>query len=133
MGTRRGLIRRTHAAARVPRAAVLRSATTQCYDRALNLAARRTSAKGPSRRGLALAVMEARMPLIRMTDAPYTALARLAIGTFRQTGQRQADGTWLVPIEQDTWDALQATRLPGETDEDVIQRVIHHHLGRRPS
>jgi hypothetical protein len=82
---------------------------------------------------MALAVMEVHMPLIRLTDATYTALARLAIGTFRQTGQRQADGTWLVPIEQDTWDALQAKRLPGETDEDVIQRVIHHHLGRRPS
>ena len=73
------------------------------------------------------------MPLIRMSDATYTALASLAIGRFRPTGQRQADGTWLVPIEQDTWDALQAKRLPGETDEDVIQRVIHHHLGRRPS
>jgi|UPI00035DA427 hypothetical protein len=82
---------------------------------------------------MALAVMEVRMPLIRMTDATYTALARLAIGTFRPTGQRQADGTWLVPIEQDTWDALQAKRLPGETDEDVIQRAIHQHLGRRPS
>jgi hypothetical protein len=82
---------------------------------------------------MALAVMEARMPLIRMTDATYTALARLAIGTFRPTGTRQADGTWLVPIDQDTWDRIHAMRLPGETDEDVIQRVIHQHLGRRPS
>jgi hypothetical protein len=77
--------------------------------------------------------MEARMPLIRLTDATYTALARLAIGTFRQTGQRQPDGTWLVPIEQDTWDRINTIRLPGETDEDVIQRAIHISLGRRPS
>ena len=73
------------------------------------------------------------MPLIRMTDATYTALASLAIGTFRPTGARQVDGTWLVPIDQDTWDRIDTMRLPGETDEDVIQRVIHQHLGRRPS
>ena len=73
------------------------------------------------------------MPLIRMTDATYKTIASLTIGTFRSTGTRQADGTWLVPIEQDTWDRIQAIRLPGETDEDAIQRAIHRHLGRRLS
>jgi hypothetical protein len=29
-----------------------------------------------------------------MTDTTYTALASLVTGTFRPTGQRQADGTW---------------------------------------
>jgi hypothetical protein len=82
---------------------------------------------------MALAVMEAPMPLIRMSDATYKTIASITIGTFRSTGQRQADGTWLVPIEQDTWDRIQAIRLPGETDEDAIQRAIHLHLGRRLS
>jgi hypothetical protein len=82
---------------------------------------------------MALAVMEVPMPLIRLTDATYRTIASITIGTFRSTGQRQADGTWLVPIEQDTWDRINTIRLPGETDEDVIQRAIHISLGRRPS
>ena len=73
------------------------------------------------------------MPLIRLTDATYRTIASITIGTFRSTGQRQADGTWLVPIEQHVFDNIQAMRLPGETDEDVIQRAIHISLGRRPS
>lgn len=73
------------------------------------------------------------MPLIRLTDATYKTIASLTIGTFRSTGTRQADGTWLVPIEQETWDRINTIRLPGETDEDVIQRAIHISLRRRPS
>ncbi len=73
------------------------------------------------------------MPLIRLTDATYKTIASITIGTFRSTGQRQADGTWLVPIEQHVFDSIEAIRLPGETDEDVIQRAIHISLGRRPS
>jgi hypothetical protein len=82
---------------------------------------------------MTLAVMEVPMPLIRLTDATYRTIASITIGTFRSTGQRQADGTWLVPIEQRVFDNIQAMRLPGETDEDVIQRAIHISLGRRPS
>jgi hypothetical protein len=77
--------------------------------------------------------MEARMPLIRMTDATYREIARITIGTFRSTGQRQDDGTWLVPIEQAVLDRIQAMRLPGETDEDVILRAIHISQCGRPS
>jgi hypothetical protein len=82
---------------------------------------------------MTLAVMEVPMPLIRLTDATYRTIASITIGTFRSTGQRQPDGTWLVPIEQRVFDNIQAIRLPGETDEDVIQRAIHISLGRRPS
>ncbi|WP_439580550.1 hypothetical protein [Elioraea sp.] len=73
------------------------------------------------------------MPLIRMSDATYQAIANATIGAFRSTGTRQADSTWLVPIEQDTWDRIDTIRLPGETDEDVIQRALHISLRRRPS
>jgi len=41
-----------------------------------------------------------------------------------------ADGDWLVPVEEDTYERLQNQRLPGETDDDTVQRMIHVYFGR---
>lgn len=69
------------------------------------------------------------MRRIRVSDVTYRAIAAEAIGEFVQTGKRQDDGSWLVPVDDDVYRYLQETRLPGETIDDVIQRTIHryHH------
>jgi hypothetical protein len=36
-----------------------------------------------------------------------------------------ADGDWLVPVEDDIYERIQDARLPGETDDDTVQRMLH--------
>lgn len=70
------------------------------------------------------------MKIIKVSDATYRAIAEATIGVFRSTGTRQPDGTWLVPIEDDTWERIEKIRLAGESDDDTIQRAIHISHGR---
>jgi hypothetical protein len=73
------------------------------------------------------------MKLIRVSDTTYRMVAELAILPFRSTGTRQPDGTWLVPIGEDVWGHLEAHRLPGESDDDVVTRLIRAARGQKPS
>jgi hypothetical protein len=72
------------------------------------------------------------MKSIIVSDATDRAVAEEAILPFRSTATRQADGSWLVPIEDDTWEALQCQRLPGESDDDAVMRIIRRHRGQKP-
>lgn len=69
---------------------------------------------------------------IRVSDATYRAIAEEAILPFRSTATRQPDGSWLVPVSDDTWERLRSERLPGETDDDTVMRVIRRYRGQKP-
>ena len=73
------------------------------------------------------------MPTIRLSDTTYRDLADLAILPFASTGVHQPDGTWLVPLEDETSDRLEQHRLPGETDDMLVGRLIRDWRGQRPS
>lgn len=73
------------------------------------------------------------MKTINVSDATYRAIADEAILPFRSTAIRQADGNWLVPIADDTWEALQKERLPNEIDDEVVTRIIRRHRGQKPN
>ena len=66
------------------------------------------------------------MPIIRISDRAMTLIrANVRPGhTFVQNGKRRPDGTWDVPIEDDTLDRLNEHRLTGESDSDVVERVL---------
>ena len=70
------------------------------------------------------------MKHIRISDAAYRMIAEAAVLPFRSTAQRQPDGTWLVQVEDDTYERLQQHRQPDETDDDAIIRIIHTCHGR---
>ena len=70
------------------------------------------------------------MNTIKVSDATYRAIAEAALLPFRSTATRQPDGTWMVPIEDDTYERLEAHRLPGENDDDTVQRLIHRDRGQ---
>ena len=70
------------------------------------------------------------MKTFHVSDATYRAIADIAVLPFHSTATHQPDGSWLVPVEDDTWEALQQQRLPGESDDDTILRVIHRFQGR---
>lgn len=73
------------------------------------------------------------MKTINVSDATYRAIAEEAILPFRSTATRQANGNWLVPIADDTWDALQKERLPDESDDEAVMRIIRRHRGQKPN
>ena len=85
------------------------------------------------------------MRLMRVSDATWHMLAGMAILPFRSTGTRQPDGSWLVPVEDDTWERLEQHRLAGESracpraglqpdpGDDVVARVLRAARGRKPS
>jgi hypothetical protein len=73
------------------------------------------------------------MRTIKVSDATYRAIAEEATLPFRSTATRQADGTWLVPIADDTWERLRSQRLPGETDDDTVMRIVRRHRGQKLS
>ena len=70
------------------------------------------------------------MKTIKVSDATYRAIADAAILPFRSTGDRQPDGDWLVLVEDDTYERIRDARLPGETDDDTVQRMLHAYFGR---
>ncbi|MFN4282349.1 MAG: hypothetical protein ACK4NA_06895 [Alphaproteobacteria bacterium] len=70
---------------------------------------------------------------ITVSDTTYRAIAEEAILPFRSTATRQQDGRWLVPVADDTWERLQQHRLPGETDDDVVMRLISQYRGDKPN
>ena len=73
------------------------------------------------------------MKTIHITDATYCAIATAATSPFHfhSTGERQADGTWLVPVSDKTYLRLQSHRLPGETLDDTVLRALRTYLGQK--
>ena len=67
---------------------------------------------------------------IRISDATNRAIIDAAIYPFHSTATRLPDGDWLVPVDDEVNQQIENNRLPGETDDDVILRVLHVNSGR---
>jgi len=65
------------------------------------------------------------MKTLHLSDEIYRATAELLKLTFRTSGTRQPDGTWLVPIADHLWGQLERERRPDETDDEVFMRLVH--------
>lgn len=75
------------------------------------------------------------MKSLRLSDEIYRATAELLELTFRTSGTRQPDGTWLVPIADHLWHQLERERRPDENDDEVFMRLVHEAIAdiKRPS
>jgi hypothetical protein len=73
------------------------------------------------------------MKTIHVSDATYREIIGLAALPFRHTGTRQPDGSWLIPIDDDTGERLERMRLPGESDDDLVARAVRAYRGQQPS
>ena len=71
------------------------------------------------------------MKTVRLSNETMRALKAAANLPFKPEGQQQSDGFWLVPFSDDTWQRLQQNRLPGETDDDVLSRIVRSVSGRK--
>jgi hypothetical protein len=59
-----------------------------------------------------------------LSDRAMAAIRAQTRGEFKQTGIRQADGTWLTPLSKDTILRLRKIALKGESYSDTIERVM---------
>jgi hypothetical protein len=77
-------------------------------------------------------MMEPLVRTIRISDHTHRSIVDLAIYPFRETGVRQPDGDWLIPVSDETWERLEQHRQTGESDDDLLSRLLREQQGRRP-
>lgn len=69
------------------------------------------------------------MKYILLTAEAQAAIRAAAKMPFRETGERQPDGIWRVPVDELVFEAIQAKRLEGESDSDVVLRYAARERG----
>ena len=74
------------------------------------------------------------MPMIRLKDETQRLLREQTLPgyAFVAAGSRRRDGDWDVPVDDEVALAIAEARLPGETDDDVVQRLVRKAIGRKP-
>lgn len=73
------------------------------------------------------------MPKIVLSDATLQELRSLAVRPFESHATPLPDGRWLVSMEEDTLERLEAHRLAGESDDDLIARIARLYRNTRPN
>lgn len=77
---------------------------------------------------------ETAMPMIKLTDHTLKLIREQAqeAFTFACTATRRADGLWDVPVDDEVAMKIATARLPNETDDDVVSRLVRTAIGKRP-
>ena len=52
---------------------------------------------------------------------------------LRQTAARLRDGRWTIPVDDEVFEHIDTVRLPGETDDDTVSRLLRLAIGGKPS
>ncbi|MBN9348071.1 MAG: hypothetical protein J0I48_18035 [Devosia sp.] len=75
------------------------------------------------------------MPMIKVSDHTLQLIREQAREgfSFVCTATRRADGLWNVPVDDAVAMKIAIERLPTETDEDVVSRLVRAAIGRRPN
>ena len=73
------------------------------------------------------------MKTIRVSNDTLHAIADLAILPFRSNATRQDDGTWLIPVEDEVWQRIEDKRLPDESYDDTLMRIIREYRDLKPN
>ena len=74
------------------------------------------------------------MPLIKVSDHTFQLIreqTKEGFG-FVSTATRRADGLWDVPVDDEVATRIATERLPNETDDDVVSRLVRTSIGKRP-
>lgn len=51
----------------------------------------------------------------------------------RSDATLRSDGRWDVPVDDEVAAAIDHARLPGESDDDVVSRLVRDAIGQRSS
>jgi hypothetical protein len=60
---------------------------------------------------------------VSITDATHQLIKSKAEYPFNETGRRQKDGNWDVPLSFELYEKLKALQFPGETMNDTMFRL----------
>jgi hypothetical protein len=74
------------------------------------------------------------MPLIKVSDHTIQLIPQQAREGFSvaSTSTRQADGLWEVPVDDEVGSRITTERLPNETDDDVVSRLVGTSISKQP-
>ena len=74
------------------------------------------------------------MPMIKVSGHTLQLIREQAQEgfSFACTATRCADGLWNVPVDDEVAVKMATARLPGETDDDVVSRLVRTAIGSRP-
>jgi hypothetical protein len=74
------------------------------------------------------------MPMIRVSDHTLQLIrAQAQEGfTFACTATSRADGLWDVPVDDEVAMKIATARMPNETDDDVVSRLVRTAIAKRP-
>lgn len=72
------------------------------------------------------------MPMIKMSDNTLQLIREQAQEGFKFvcTATHRADGLWDVPVDDEVAMKIAIERLPTETDDDVVSRLVRAAMGR---
>ena len=75
------------------------------------------------------------MPKITLADETRRLIRDQARGPLMPLSDavRFRDGLWVVPIDDEVAAVIEAARLPGETDDQVVSRLVRGAIGTRPN
>ena len=72
------------------------------------------------------------MPTIRVTSETLQLIREQSTPGFRytSTARRRPDGDWDLPVDDEIAYAIAMVRLPGESDDDVVSRLVRAAIGQ---
>ena len=75
------------------------------------------------------------MPKITLADETCRLIRDQARGPLAPLSDavRLRDGLWEVPIDDEVAAVIEAARLPGETDDQVVSRLVRRAIGTKPN
>ena len=75
------------------------------------------------------------MKIITVSDETKHLIDAQALPGYdvRQTATRLPDGRWTIPVDDEVFEHIDAARLPGETDDDTVCRLLRAAIGKKPS
>ena len=53
--------------------------------------------------------------------------------TIRQTATPLPDGRWAISVDDEVFEHIDTVRLPGETDDDTVSRLLRLAIGGKPN
>jgi hypothetical protein len=73
------------------------------------------------------------MPILLVSTETYRLVGQQTLPGYDLRGgrPRRADGNWMIWVDEDVLAAIEAARLPEESDDEVVSRLVRSALGRR--
>jgi hypothetical protein len=75
------------------------------------------------------------MPMVRLSNDTIQLLRQQTTPgfTFVRTAKRREDGDWDVPVDDEVAFEIAVERLPGESDDDCVARLVRAAIGKTPN